>query len=125
VTNTLRLLGLADAVKQALVDETISEGHARALLALSTQKAQTSALNTIINLSLNVRQTEELVRKLAGQMPVKARKPSRNVEVRDVERRLQHSLGTKVSVKHGRKGGTVTIYYYSNEELDSLLGKLL
>ncbi|MBM3124726.1 MAG: ParB/RepB/Spo0J family partition protein [Chloroflexi bacterium] len=125
VTNTLRLLGLADAVKHALVDETISEGHARALLALSTQKAQASALNTIINLSLNVRQTEDLVRKLAGQMPVKARKPSRSVEVRDVERRLQHSLGTKVSVKHGRKGGTVTIYYYSNEELDSLLGKLL
>ena len=57
VTNTLRLLGLADVVKQALVDGTVTEGHARALLALSTQKAQASALQTIINLSFNVRQT--------------------------------------------------------------------
>lgn len=124
VTNTLRLLGLADAVKQALVDDLITEGHARALLMLSTQKAQTSALQTLINLSLNVRQAEELVRKLAGQKAVKARKPVRSAEVNDVEKRLQNSLGTKVALKHGKKGGTLTIYYYSDEELDSLLDKL-
>ena len=124
VTNTLRLLGLPDVVKQALVDGKLTEGHARALLALSTQKAQASAMQTVINLSLSVRQTEELVRKLAGQKPVKARKPTRNADVNDVEKRLQHSLGTKVALKHGKKGGTVTIYYYSGEELDALLEKL-
>ncbi len=124
VTNTLRLLGLADAVKQALVDGKITEGHARALLALSTQKAQASALQTVLNLSLSVRQTEELTRKLAGQKAVKARKPGRSADVSDVEKRLQKSLGTKVALKYGKKGGTVTIYYYSDEELDSLLNKL-
>ena len=124
VTNTLRLLGLADVVKQALVDGRLTEGHARALLALSTQKAQASAMQTVLNLSLSVRQTEELIRKLAGQKPIKARKPSRSADVNDVEKRLQHSLGTKVSLKHGKKGGTVTIYYYSGEELDALLEKL-
>ncbi len=124
VTNTLRLLGLPDVVKQALVDGKITEGHARALLALSTQKAQASAMQTVINLSLSVRQTEELVRKLAGQKPIKAKKPTRNADVNDVEKRLQHSLGTKVALKHGKKGGTVTIYYYSGEELDALLEKL-
>ena len=124
VTNTLRLLGLADIVKQALVDGKVTEGHARALLALSTQKAQASALQTVLNLSLSVRQTEELVRKLAGQKPIKAKKPSRSADVKDVEKRLQHSLGTKVALKHGKKGGTVTIYYYSGEELDALLEKL-
>lgn len=124
VTNTLRLLGLPDVVKQALVDGKLTEGHARALLALSTQKAQASAMQTVINLSLSVRQTEELVRKLAGQKPVKAKKPTRNADVNDVEKRLQHSLGTKVALKHGKKGGTVTIYYYSGEELDALLEKL-
>jgi ParB family chromosome partitioning protein len=124
VTNTLRLLGLADVVKQALVDEKLTEGHARALLALSTQKAQASAMQTVINLSLSVRQTEELIRKLTGQKPVKARKPGRSADVNDVEKRLQNSLGTKVALKHGKKGGTVTIYYYSDEELDALLGKL-
>ncbi|MCE9644748.1 MAG: ParB/RepB/Spo0J family partition protein [Chloroflexi bacterium] len=124
VTNTLRLLGLAETVKQALVDGKLTEGHARALLALSTQKAQASILQTVLNLSLSVRQTEELVRKLAGQKPIKAKKPGRNADVNDVEKRLQNSLGTKVALKHGKKGGTVTIYYYSNEELDSLLEKL-
>lgn len=124
VTNTLRLLGLADTVKQALVDGKITEGHARALLALSTQKAQGSILQTVLNLSLSVRQTEELVRKLSGQRPLKAKKPIRSADVGDVEKRLQKSLGTKVALKHGKKGGTVTIYYYSDEELDSLLDKL-
>jgi ParB family chromosome partitioning protein len=124
VTNTLRLLGLADIVKQALVDGKLTEGHARALLALSTQKAQASALQIVLNLSFNVRQTEEYVRKLAGQKPIKAKKPTRNADVNDVEKRLQHSLGTKVSLKHGKRGGTVTIYYYSGEELNALLEKL-
>ena len=124
VTNTIRLLGLADVVKQALVDGIVTEGHARALLALSTQKAQASALQTIVNLSFNVRQTEEYVRKLSGQKPVKAKKPVRSADVNDVEKRLQRSLGTKVALKHGKKGGTVTIYYYSGEELDALLEKL-
>lgn len=124
VTNTMRLLHLADAVKQALVDNRITEGHARALLMLSTQKAQSSALQTILNLSLNVRQTEELVRKLTGTKPGKPKKPVTNADVIDVEKRLQRSLGTKVALKHGKKGGTVTIYYYSDEELDALLGKL-
>lgn len=125
VTNTLRLLGLPDVVKQALVDGKLTEGHARALLALSTQKAQASALQTVLNLSLNVRQTEELVRKLVGQKPIKSKKPGRSADVNDVEKRLQNSLGTKVALKHGKKGGTVTIYYYSGEELDALLEKLI
>jgi ParB family transcriptional regulator, chromosome partitioning protein len=124
VTNTIRLMNLADVVKQALVDGLITEGHARALLMLSTQKAQTSALQTIINLSLSVRQAEELMRKLTGQKPIKAKKPFRNANVHDVEKRLQKSLGTKVALKHGKKGGTVTIYYYSDEDLDALLDKL-
>ncbi|MCZ2126750.1 MAG: ParB/RepB/Spo0J family partition protein [Anaerolineales bacterium] len=124
VTNTMRLVNLADAVKRALMDNAISEGHARALLGLSTQKAQTSALQTVINLSLSVRQTEELIRKLTGQRPVTVGKAPINAEVADVEKRLQRSLGTKVSLKHGKKGGTVTIYYYSDEELDELIKKM-
>ena len=124
VTNTMRLTNLADAVKQALVDNKITEGHARALLALSTQKAQTSALQTIINLSLSVRQAEELIRKLTGNRPVKVKKATVSADVIDVEKRLQRSLGTKVALKHGKKGGTVTIYYYSNEELDALIKKM-
>jgi ParB family chromosome partitioning protein len=124
VTNTMRLLDASAAVKQALVDGRISEGHARALLALTTAKAQEVLLNQIVNLDLSVRQTEALTRKYSGQKPVSKKKSGTSADVTDVERRLRSSLGTKVALKHGKKGGTVTIYYYSDEELDSLLEKL-
>jgi len=124
VTNTRRLLDASTAVKQALVDGRISEGHARALLALNTAKAQEALLSQVVNLDLSVRQTEVLARKYSGQKPASKKRTGMSADVTDVERRLRSSLGTKVSLKHGKKGGTVTIYYYSNEELDSLLEKL-
>ena len=123
VTNTIRLLDASAAVKQVLVDGRITEGHARAMLTLSA-KAQENLLNTIVNLDLSVRQTEALARKYSGQKPVSKKRSGASADVNDIERRLRSSLGTKVSLKHGKKGGTVTIYYYSNEELDSLLEKL-
>ncbi|HVN16206.1 MAG TPA: ParB/RepB/Spo0J family partition protein [Anaerolineales bacterium] len=125
VTNTLRLLSASVAVKQALADDQITEGHARALLGLSSAKAQDAALQTVLKLSLSVRQTEGLVKKLGGVKAAAKKKPSRSPDVSDVEKRLRNSLGTKVSLRHGKKGGTVTIHYYSDEELDALLDKLL
>lgn len=123
VTNTMRLLDASVAVKQALVDGRISEGHARAMLSLSA-KAQEHLLKQILNLDLSVRSTEMLARKLSGQRPAVKKKSGRSPNVNDVEKKLQSSLGTKVALKHGKRGGTVTIYYYSDEELDSLLEKL-
>jgi ParB family chromosome partitioning protein len=124
VTNTMRLLDASAAVKQAVVDGRISEGHARAMLALTSAKAQEALLNQVMNLDLSVRQTEALAGKYSGKKPVVAKKTAKGADVNDVERRLRASLGTKVALKHGKKGGTVTIYYYSDEELDSLLEKL-
>ncbi|MGZ9224563.1 MAG: ParB/RepB/Spo0J family partition protein [Anaerolineales bacterium] len=124
ITNTIRLLEASAAVKQALVNGQITEGHARAMLKLSA-KQQEELLNRIIALDLSVRTTEMLAKKYSGQRPVSGKKAIRSADVSDVERRLRSSLGTKVSLKHGKKGGTVTIYYYSNEELDSLLEKLI
>ncbi len=124
VTNTLRLLDAASGIKQALVDGSITEGHARALLALTSARAQEAALQTVVNLDLSVRQTEQLARKLAGHKPVPKKKAGRSANVGDLEKRLRDSLGTKVSLKHGRKGGTITIYYYSDEELDAIMERL-
>jgi ParB family chromosome partitioning protein len=93
-------------------------------LALNTAKAQGALLNQVINLDLSVRQTEALAGKYAGRKTVSKKKAGKSPDVSDVERRLRSSLGTKVALKHGKKGGTVTIYYYSDEELDSLLDKL-
>ena len=125
VTNTLRLLGLSQRVKQALAEEQITEGHARALLGLTSAKAQEAALQTVLKLFLSVRQTEGLVRKLGGEKPKAKVKSKPAADVADIERRLRASLGTKVAFKHGKKGGAVTIYYYSDEELDTLLERLL
>jgi ParB family transcriptional regulator, chromosome partitioning protein len=123
VTNTLRLLEASAAVKQALVDGRVTEGHARAMLTLNAAK-QENLLNQIVNLDLSVRQTETLAGKYSGRKTPSGKRAGRSADVSDVERRLRASLGTKVTLKHGKKGGTVTIYYYSNEELDSLLEKL-
>ena len=124
VTNTMRLLDACAAVKQALVDNRITEGHARAMLALTTAKAQENLLNTVVNLDLSVRQTEALARKYSGQKPATKKKSASSADVTDIEKKLRSSLGTKVALKYGKKGGTVTIYYYSDEELDTLLEKL-
>lgn len=123
VTNTLRLLDASAAVKQALVDGRITEGHARAMLSLSA-KAQEVLLNQIVNLDLSVRSTEVLARKYTGQRPAGRKKSISNANVNDIEKRLRSSLGTKVTLKYSKKGGTVTIFYYSDEELDSLMEKL-
>jgi ParB family chromosome partitioning protein len=125
VTNTLRLLKLPPSVQQSLADGAITEGHARALLALTTPQAQIAALQTVLNRDLTVRQTEELVRKMSGEklphpgpMPVPP-------EIAELETRLRARLGTKVTLNPSRKGGTVVIHYYSGEELDALMEKII
>jgi ParB family chromosome partitioning protein len=125
VTNTLRLLKLPASVQNALAGRRISEGHARALLALSSPQAQAAALETILKHDLNVRQTEELVRKMSGDKPIPQPKPAPPPELAALEERLRSQLGTKVSLTRGRRGGTLVIHYYSDEELDSLVERIL
>jgi ParB family chromosome partitioning protein len=121
----LRLLKLPEDVKQSLVEVNISEGHARAILALPTQEAQSAVLKSILKNDLNVRQTEELVRKLTGQKPIKHSPPAPNPEIKALEERLRQHFGTRVSLNQKRKGGTLTIHYYSEEDLNSLLNLIM
>ena len=126
VTNTLRLLKLPDAVQQALVDGRVSEGHARALLALNTPQSMEAAMKIVISQEMTVRQTEELVRKLSGERRAAAPKAGPSPDTLALEERLRGSLGTKVSLKAGKKGdGSLTVYFYSEEELNALLARLL
>lgn len=125
VTNTLRLLKLPSVIQQALTDGEISEGHARALLALPTPQAQEAALQSILKHGLNVRQTEELVRKILGQRPTPMAKTQLPAHLKDLEDRLRNRLGTKVSLRTRGKRGTLVIHFYSDEELDSLVQLIL
>ncbi|HSL31245.1 MAG TPA: ParB/RepB/Spo0J family partition protein [Anaerolineales bacterium] len=123
ITNTMLLLDSPAAVKQALVDGRISEGHARAMRTLPA-RAQEELLKQIIQLDLSVRTTEMMARN-AGHKPSSKKKIARNPNVKDIEDRLVKSLNTRVVLNHKKNGGgRVTIYYYSDEELDALLEKL-
>ncbi len=126
ITNTLRLLKLPEAIKLALSEKRITEGHARALLALPTVQSQIAALQTILLNDLNVRQTEDLVRKLTGKRTTSVKKPETPPEIRALEEQIRHSLGTKVTISTRKAGGgTITLHFYSDEELEDLLSKLL
>lgn len=125
VTNTLRLLQAAPAVREALLAGKISEGHARALLGLTTEGEQETALQIVLERGLNVRQTEALVQQLhAGARVAPRAKPAPAPDVRILESRFQESLGTRVKLQTGRKGGRVVIYYYSDEEFQALYRRL-
>jgi len=125
VTNTLRLLKLAPAARQALAAGRISEGHARALLGLPTAQAQGAALQTVIKRELNVRQTEELVRRLSGQRRTSAKPARRSAEETALEDELRQALGTRVLLRRGGRGGSLIIHFYSDEELNTLVDRLL
>ena len=145
VSNTLRLLQLSDTVKLALIESyshskekdkdldqekesefRLSEGHARALLRLSTHSLQDSVLLTVQSRKLNVRETEKLVKIRSEPKPTSPPKPALLPEVADLEKRLEDSLETDVKLRYSKdKGGTVTIRYYSDEDLNKLLERLL
>jgi len=125
ITNAIRLLQLSQKVREALVNDQISEGHARALLALRHHQAQDAALDTISRKELNVRQTEEYVRKLSGQTAERnASIPSPSPEISDLEAKLRTRLGTKVNIHRRKNGGSVVIHYYSEEELNNIIDTL-
>jgi ParB family chromosome partitioning protein len=125
ISNTLRLLKLPATVRQALASGKLSEGHARALLALPTTQAQAAAAQTVLRRGLSVRQTEELAQRLLGHKRRGSAARRRSPEEADIEEQLRRALGTKVTLRRGRKGGSVIIHYYSDEELEALIDRLV
>jgi len=121
VANALRLLRLPEFCQSMLANGQISEGHARAMLALEDdEELMQRALKTVIRQQLNVRQTEELVRRLRT-LPTSA-KATRTVppETRALETEFAQALGTKVNLSRSKRGGRLTIHFYSEEELQGL-----
>jgi ParB family chromosome partitioning protein len=124
VANIVRLLRLPDDVKAALAADRISEGHARALLALPTAQLQRQVLAIIEARGLNVRQVEELVRRIqleseADESEAEAQ-PALSPQDRDVVDKFQARLGTRVNLVRSKKGGRLVIHFYSEEELQAI-----
>ena len=124
VTNSMRLLKLDERVQQMVIDDMLSTGHARALLATDDKEQQYSLANKIFEEKMSVREVEHMMQALQKPKTEKKRKeevPNKFI-YEDVEEKLKNILGTKVSVNHKKNNkGKIEIEYYSNEELERLL----
>ena len=119
ISNSLRLLDLADETRQAIIDGRISEGHGRALAAITIGELQRAVLAVVLERGLSVRQTEELVRRKREEQPARERRTLSH-DLQDLEAQLRGVLATKVGIVRTRRGGRVVIDFYSDEELDRL-----
>jgi ParB family chromosome partitioning protein len=121
VSNALRLLDLAPETRQAIVDGRISEGHGRALAAITIPELQRAVLGVVLERGLSVRQTEELVRRKRDEEPGTAtERRTLGHDLQDLEAQLRGVLATKVGIVRTRRGGRLVIDFYSDEELDRL-----
>jgi ParB family chromosome partitioning protein len=132
VANVVRLLRLPDKVKALLAQGALSEGHARALLGLEEDEQIVRAAEQVVARGLNVRETEDLVRRLlaAAQVvplkadPVKDDDPDA-LHTRQLEAAFRTALGTKVALSRGRRGGKLVIAFFSDEELQTIYERIV
>lgn len=122
VTNSMRLLKLSPRVQQMIVDDMISTGHARALLAIDDEEQQYQLANRIFDEKLSVRETEKLVKALKNpKKEIKKQKPEHTFVYDNIEEQMKNIIGTKVSVNPKANGkGKIEIEYYSEEELERI-----
>ena len=127
VTNSMRLLKLSDKVQQMIIDDMISTGHARALLAIDDPELQYTLANKIFDEKLSVRETEKLVKEIKNPKKPKEKKPVANSFIyQDLEEKMKSVFGTKVSIASKEKGkGKIEIEYYSDDELEHLFDMMM
>ncbi|MDZ7270208.1 MAG: ParB/RepB/Spo0J family partition protein [candidate division KSB1 bacterium] len=123
VANFLRLLKLPRRIQESLANGELSMGHARALLALNNSEDQIRIWQQTVKHALSVRKVEELVRG-ALQGPRLPKVPQKELppQVREMENRLRHALATQVHIKPRGRRGIIEIEYYSDDDLDRLIG---
>ena len=120
ITNALRLLDLAPETRQAILDGQISEGHGRALAAITVPELQRAVLAVVIERGLSVRQTEEVVRRRRDAAVPRRERERLSPDLQDVETQLRGVLATRVAINRTRRGGRLVIDFYSDEELDRI-----
>ncbi|MFH1509383.1 MAG: ParB/RepB/Spo0J family partition protein [bacterium] len=122
VANSLRLLTLPEEIQKGLYDEIISEGHARAILGLKTDKERLDLFHKILaGGKMTVRDVEDAVKKVSVKSHTRQQK---DPKLLDLEQNIQRQLGTKVEIKKRGGKGKVIIDFYSDEELNGIVGKI-
>lgn len=122
VANKMRLLSLPIEVQKGLVDQKITEGHAKAILSLTNPEKQRALYELILKSNLTVRQVEEKTREVSVRSYDRGK--TADPQMKSVENALVEVLGTKVKVSKSGDGGKIVIEYYSQEDLDSLIQKI-
>lgn len=131
IANALRLLHLPDSVKEALIAENLSMGHARALLGLTDETEISQAALQVIQDRLSVRATEQLVRRLKNKpkgtdQKNREKSPVESPQIRSLTEQLQRALGTKVKISEGSSGqGQIEIQFFSYDDLERILDHLI
>ncbi len=121
IANSLRLLQLPEPIKNLIAEGKITQGHARALLAISGEKRQLELADKIIGEQLNVRQIEKMAKETKEKKKKNSLMNNYQIEINQLEERLKSILGTKVTIQHKKNKGKIEIEYYSNEELERIL----
>jgi len=122
VANKTRLLKLPVEIQKALIEEKITEGHAKAILALENPEKQRALFEIIIKNNLTVRQTEDKTKEVSVKNH--KRMVSVDSETKEVINRLTGALGTKVKISKSGDKGKILIDFYSQEELNDIVEKI-
>jgi ParB family chromosome partitioning protein len=128
IANTLRLLTLPAEIQESLARNQITAGHARANLGLEDAEEQRSLWRRILEASLTVRDAEALARRGKGSVRPRARQnapPRPSADLAAVEEQLRAAVGTRVEVVRGAAGGRITIHFFSDEEFESIVERLV
>jgi ParB family chromosome partitioning protein len=121
ITNTLRLLQLPEAVREALAGGALTEGHARAILMANGESARLEVLQRVLADHLSVRDTEALARAMnSRRTAAPAPEVRMDPDVERLEEAFRQALGTRVRLMKGRRGGRLVITFFSDEELQGL-----
>lgn len=120
VSNTLRLLSLPVEIQKSILEEKISEGHAKAILSLPSEKQQLKLLNAILKSNLSVRKTEDASRQIK-----KSRYQAQEPDIMEKEDLLRENLGTRVKIDKKGSRGKITIEFYSEAELNQIINNII
>lgn len=128
ISNTLRLLDLSDAIKDGLLSNSITEGHAKALLGLDDTSLMINGYKQILRENLGVRATEEMVRRMKSAADIKprtSREYQHTPDVARMEEQITTSTGVKTKLLKSSRGGRITLFFTTEDELNKLYEKLV
>lgn len=126
IANTLRLLQLENKVQKMVIDEMLSSGHARALIAIKDPDLQVEIATQIFDQKLSVRETEKLIKKVLTPKKIQVNKKDDEMDpiILSLQKDVEEILGTKVHINAKKNKGKIEIEYFSNDELDRIIDLL-